>query len=79
MDNRLDIEGTYPNESQLMNISPSTVIMEISTIEGCTIDRRKAFGVNLTGGKMNAIPLVREYFKGPSLDTLLEDFIKEAA
>lgn len=73
----LDVEATYPNVSQQLNISPETAVMEISAIAGKTLDRRKAFGVNLTGGKMNAVPLVVEYFNGPTLDELLEDFKKE--
>lgn len=75
----LDVEATYPNVSQMLNISPETVCMELSMIENITLDRRKAFGVNLTAGKTNAIPLVEEYFKAPSLDELLEDFIKDVA
>ena len=73
----LDVAATYPNVSQILNISPSTCVFEFSRMEGISEMRRKALGVNLTGGKVNALPILQEYLGAPSLDTLLAAFKEE--
>lgn len=70
----LDVEATYPNVSRLLNMGPETRAAEFSTIKGISSTRRKAFGVNLTGGNVNAVMMSQEYFNAPSLDSLLAGF-----
>ena len=72
------MESTYPNVSQLLNISPATCVIEVSSIKGISEERRKAFGVNLTGGRVNSVQLATEYFNAPTLDQLLKEFTDAA-
>lgn len=70
----LDLEGTYPNEQEMFNISRSTTVMELSQIEGIDEQTQRAIGVNLTGGYVNAVEICCTLYKAPTLDTLLRDF-----
>ena len=67
----LDVEGTYPNEEVLMNISRSTTKMELVDIEDCTEATRRAIGVNLTSGPTNAVEITTALYKAPELSDLL--------
>lgn len=75
----LDVTATYPTVSRILGIDPMTVAMEFCMIRGVTEERRKALGVDLTGGRGNAVAIATEYLKAPKLDELLADFLEEIA
>lgn len=70
----LDVEGTYPTEETLFNISKETTAQELSQIQGVSDQTRRAIGVNLSGGYVNAVEIVIKAYGAPSPDTLLQDF-----
>lgn len=70
----LDVEGTYPTEEMLMNISKETTAQELSQIQGVSDQTRRAIGVNMSGGHVNAVEIVVKGFGAPTLDTLLSAF-----
>ncbi len=70
----LDVEGTYPNEEILMNISRSTTMMEVVDIEGADEKVRRAVGVNLCAGDVNAVEICTTLMRAPSLHELLMEF-----
>jgi hypothetical protein len=70
----LDIVSTYPNVSQLLNIARETCVMEFSRMEGVTEHHRREVGVNLTGGRVNAVEICEKILGAPTLDQLLADF-----
>ena len=53
----IDIEGTYPNLEDCMNISNETTYRELGTIQGFTDEERRAIGINLSGGVVNSVEL----------------------
>lgn len=73
----LDVEGTYPNEEVLMNISKETTYMELAEITGVTDTMRRAAGINLTGGFVNAAEICRDVMGAPHLHELLHAFREE--
>jgi hypothetical protein len=70
----LDIRGTYPNVSQLLNIARETCVMEFSKMQGITEEYRREVGVNLTACSMNAVEICEKILGAPPLDTLLAEF-----
>jgi hypothetical protein len=46
-------------------------------MKGISDHYRREVGVNLTGGKVNAVEICEKILAAPSLDTLLESFRKE--
>jgi len=67
----LDIVSTYPNVSQILNIARETCVMELSAIKGIPERWKREIGVNLTGGKTNAIEICQKIMGMPKLDALL--------
>lgn len=70
----LDIVSTYPNVSQLLNIARETCVMEFSRMLGVSTHHRREVGVNLTGGRVNAVEICEKILKAPTLDDLLQGF-----
>lgn len=70
----LDLEGTYPNEQVLFNISKETTSRELCQIEGKSFEFQRALGINLTGGYVNAVEIVTETYDAPNFDQLLTAF-----
>lgn len=70
----LDIEGTYPNGQVLFNISRETTSRELCQIEGKGLEFQRGFGINLTGGFVNAVELVCEAYGAPNFDQMLLSF-----
>lgn len=70
----LDIVSTYPNVSQLLNIARETCVMEFSRMEGITEEARREVGVNLTGGKTNAVEICQKILSAPTLDDMLASY-----
>lgn len=66
----IDIEGTYPNVEDVMNISNETTYRELHAIQGIPDTKRREIGINLTGGVVNAIELCHELFEFPTLINL---------
>jgi len=73
----LDITGTYPSEQCILNISKETTTKEICRIQGLPESAVRAFGINLTGGFVNAVELCCSVMGAPTLDRLLKDFQSE--
>lgn len=63
----IDIEGTYPNEEDAMNISNETTYREMCAIKGLTEAKRRQIGINLSGGIVNSIELCKDIFLLPTL------------
>lgn len=45
-------------------------------MKGITDHHRREVGVNLSGGKVNAVEICEKILKAPSLDTLLSGFME---
>jgi hypothetical protein len=67
----LDIVSTYPNVSQLLNIARETCVMEFCRMRGISEEHRREVGVNLTGGKTNAVEICQKILGAPTLDQML--------
>ncbi|MNC49816.1 hypothetical protein D3C75_990230 [compost metagenome] len=72
----LDIVSTYPNVSQILNIARETTVMEFCQIQGLTEAIRREFGVNLTGGRVNAVEIAQKVLNAPSMDRILEAYLE---
>ena len=70
----LDVEGAYPSGGVFMNISKETTYTEFSKIKGCSEKMKRKFGLDLTGGHVNAVTLAQEFLGFPDFDTLLAEF-----
>lgn len=68
----IDIEGTYPNVEDVMNISNETTYRELHQIQGLTEQERREFGINLTGGVSNAMEICCKVFGLPNMFQMLE-------
>jgi len=53
----IDIEGTYPKIEEVANISKECTVRELISIEGMNEHQRRTFGINMSGGVVNAIEL----------------------
>ena len=53
----IDIEGTYPNIGVVANTAKETTLREMSAIEGLNEDQKRELGINISGGKINAIEI----------------------
>ncbi len=53
--------------------------MEFCMMSGVTEPVRREFGVNLTGGRVNAIELAQKVLKTPTMDTLLNAYMERKA
>ncbi len=70
----LDVEGTYPNEQVLLNISKETTAKEVCKIRGKSEAVQRAVGINLSGGFVNAVEICVAMYSAPTFDRLLADF-----
>jgi hypothetical protein len=75
----LDIVSTYPNVSQILNIARETCVMEFCQIQGITEAVRREFGVNLTGGRVNAVEMAQKVLGAPAFDTMLDAYLAHKA
>lgn len=73
----LDVEGTYPNEEILMNISKETTAQELAMIQGVPESVRRAMGINLSGGHVNAVEICVKAYGAPTMDQLLTGFLSQ--
>lgn len=69
-----DLTQAYPLGSYILNQSRETRLLELCRVQGGDEwDRRRA-GINLTGGKVNAIEIANSFLKMPDIDVVLEKF-----
>lgn len=69
-----DLTQAYPLGSYILNQSRETRLMELCRVQGGDEwDRRRA-GINLTGGKVNAIEIANTFLKMPQIDDVLAKF-----
>lgn len=66
----IDIEGTYPNLEDCMNISNETTYRELGTIQGLTDEERRAAGINLSGGIVNSVELCTSLLGLPNFEQM---------
>ncbi|MFO5701813.1 hypothetical protein ACLBSN_32095, partial [Klebsiella pneumoniae] len=57
-----------------LNIKREPSVMEFTMMEGISEHHRREVGVNLTGGRVNAIEITQKIMGAPKMDTLLEKF-----
>lgn len=62
-----------------MNISKETTAQELCYIKDVPEIYRRAIGVNLSGGYVNAVEICMQVYNAPSFNTLLAEFDKQAA
>lgn len=72
----LDIVSTYPKVGIMLNISKETCVLELAQIQGVNGTERRSIGINLTGGKTNALILATRVLKVKQPTDLLPDFDK---
>lgn len=75
----IDIEGTYPNGEDIMNISKETTYRELCQIQGLTEADRRLIGINLSGGASNAIEICNKALQLPALAELGDIYMKHRA
>lgn len=75
----IDIEGTYPNGEDIMNISKETTYRELHLIRGLTEADRRQVGINLSGGVANAVEICNKVLQLPSLSQLGEIYMQAKA
>jgi hypothetical protein len=73
----LDIVSTYPNVSQILNISRETTVIEFSYMQGIPEKWRREVGVNLTAPKVNSVEILQKIMGAPTMDDLLVAFLKD--
>lgn len=73
----MDIEGTYPNEEDIWNISNETTLCEANRIAGISFDQQRMVGINLSGGTTNAIEICMVGLQMPSPEEYLQQFMTE--
>ena len=69
-----DILQAYPTAEIICNVSKATTAIEVLEIEGVSDKTRRELGINLTGGKVNAIDFCVRGMNMPYLDEVLDDF-----
>lgn len=72
----IDIEGTYPNGEDIMNISKETTYRELHQIQGLTEYDRRMVGINLSGGVANAVEICNTVLQLPALAEIGDIYLK---
>lgn len=75
----IDIEGTYPNGEDIMNISKETTYRELHLIRGLTENDRRQVGINLSGGVANAVEICNKVLSLPALAELGDIYMAHKA
>ncbi len=74
--NSIDVAAAYPNGQDILNIAHETTFREISEIRGLDIHMRRKIGINITGGKTNALEFCRDVYKTPTLENMLAAYLE---
>jgi hypothetical protein len=72
----LDVAAAYPNGEIILNISKETTYRELYRIKGVSEEIQRKTGINLTGGKTNAVEFCMDIHQLPSFRELLEIYNK---
>ena len=72
----LDVAAAYPNGEIILNISKETTYRELCRIKGVSEEVQRKTGINLTGGKTNAVEFCMDIHQLPSFRELLEIYNK---
>lgn len=75
----LDVSASYPNGECVFNVSKETTSRELISIEGVSEQTRRMQGINLCAGQTNAVEVCVGLFKLPTLDQMLDQFVKDSA
>lgn len=70
----LDVKAAYPNAGGCFNTSVATTKKELCAIEGVPEIMVKHHGINLSGGRVNAVEFCTLVLKTPKFHTLLEHY-----
>ncbi len=73
----LDVAGSYPNGEVVHNVSRETTKKEIVDIEGVPEEIRRAQGINLSAGHVNAVEVSHFLFGLPDPDVFLDAFVED--
>lgn len=75
----LDVSGAYPTGEDTLNCSRGTTIAEIIAIEGVPEDVKRAAGLNLTAGTINATEICVSVMGAPTFRQLAEHYERTVA
>jgi hypothetical protein len=75
----LDVKSSYPYGQWVFNMSRQTTVRELIDIEGVRDSQRRIQGLNISGGRSNAVEFCTEIFKVPTLADLGDIFDKAKA
>jgi hypothetical protein len=70
----LDVSASYPNGGCVFNISRETTVKELIEIHGVDEAVRRAQGINLSGGHVNAVEFACAMYGLPDMETMLAAF-----
>lgn len=73
----LDVRASYPWGEVVFNISKETTKKELVSIDGVSEYVRRMQGINLSGGATNSVEFCSAMFGMPSLDKMLEAFVRK--
>lgn len=73
-----DIASTYPNGQIILNLSKDTTVLEMCKIKGVSRADQILLGVNLTGGKINAMEIMTKVGKLPNFLEMSELYDESA-
>ncbi|WP_257292794.1 hypothetical protein [Endozoicomonas sp. ONNA1] len=73
----LDVAGSYPNTEDFLNMSKETTEREFCKLEGINESVQRVMGLNITAATTNAIEIANDVMGMPTLDHILEEFIKD--
>ena len=77
MDKGLDVSASYPNNGAVFNISKATTMKELCVIRDIPEELRRTQGLNLSGGRVNAVEFCTTLLNLPMLPELLDEYLAE--
>ena len=75
----LDISAAYPSNGMALNMSRETTVKDLVEIIGVDEETRRSEGLNLSGGRTNAVSIMTNLFKCPSMYELLDHYDKNTS
>ncbi len=72
----LDIEGAYPHNELVMNVSRETTSKELIKVKGIPDEVVRKQSLNLSGGRTNAVEFSTTMYGLPVLDVFLEEYLR---
>lgn len=70
-----DAVGAYPSATEVANVSRTTTVFEISSIDGVEESMFRMQGINLVQGYTNALEYTTEMFGAPTMFELLDSLV----